>query len=147
MDSSLFPYAILLALFCIKHYLADGHFQTEWHALKKGKYGHPAGLAHAGIHVLCSMAAIAVWYLLPITHEAVLSVKIIALILVAEFVIHYHIDWAKAFFVDTLGWQKAGKDSNGKKALHIYDTRFFQAMVADQALHMVTYVVMGTFLA
>lgn len=147
MDSQLFPYAILLALFCLKHYLADGQFQTTWHALKKGKYGHPAGFAHAGIHVLGSATAIAVWYMLPIEHETVLAVKVIAILLFAEFVIHYHIDWAKAFFVDSRGWQKQGKDSNGRAALHIYDMRFFKALVADQALHMLTYIVMGTFLA
>jgi hypothetical protein len=45
---------LLLFLFQIKHLLADFVLQTSWMVFDKGRYGHPAGIAHAGIHGLLS---------------------------------------------------------------------------------------------
>lgn len=80
---------ILWALFAfqIKHFLCDFALQTKWQIANKGVYGHPGGLAHAGLHVVASIPA-----LLILTGR----MDVIAGVVVAEFAIHYHCDWLKA---------------------------------------------------
>ena len=56
--SSIFALGALLFL---KHFLGDGPLQTSWQVRNKGRLGHPAGLTHAGIHVLGSAGALALW--------------------------------------------------------------------------------------
>jgi len=70
-----------------KHLIADFVLQSGYQVRFKGVYGHPGGLAHAGIHAL---ASIPIFLLLPASFG--LAVALIA----AEFVLHYHIDWAKS---------------------------------------------------
>jgi len=107
-----------LALFQIKHLLADYVLQTAWMIREKGSYGRPGGLAHAGVHVLWTAPILAWlgtgWFL--------------ALgLLLAEFLLHYHIDWAKA---KLSRWA----------ALSTNDQRFWVAHGADQSLHQFTYI-------
>jgi hypothetical protein len=50
------PNIVLLALAATvvlmsKHAVADFYLQTPYQYLNKGKYGHPGGIIHAGIHV------------------------------------------------------------------------------------------------
>lgn len=146
MPESLSVYVALLVLLCIKHYFADGQFQTAWQALNKGHYGHPSGLLHASIHLVGSIVALAIWAFLPPPWSASASIKLVALVLGGEFLVHYHIDWFKARFIDRRGWQRQGMDSTGAEALNIYTPHFFQALIADQVLHMLTYVAMGAIL-
>lgn len=77
---------VLIALFQLKHALADFYLQSNWMAANKGRYGHPAGFAHAGIHVGLS-ALVLLLFGVPV----ILTLALIA----AEFVVHYHTDWAK----------------------------------------------------
>src|SRR3970040_1352534 len=49
------PQLVLLALAAVavlmfKHAVADFYLQTSYQYLNKGKYGHPGGIIHAGIH-------------------------------------------------------------------------------------------------
>ncbi len=80
--------AILLVLLIleIKHFICDYPLQRRYQLENKGKYGHFGGILHAGIHSVGTAFAFLV-----ITP----TLGIAALILVGEFVIHYHIDWAK----------------------------------------------------
>ena len=76
----------LLAVLLAKHYVFDFVLQTPYMFLNKGKYGHPGGILHAGLHALGSIAAIVI---LPPSFVIALA------IVVGEFVIHYHVDWSK----------------------------------------------------
>ena len=50
------PQAALLIMSSLifKHFIFDFpiSMQTPWMFLNKGKYGHPGGLAHAGLHIV-----------------------------------------------------------------------------------------------
>ena len=52
-------------------------------------------------------------------------VSLIVPVLIAEFVIHYHIDWGKERIVRRFGWREGA--------------RFWNAMGFDQLLHGLTY--------
>ena len=111
---------LALTLFVVKHFVADFLLQSAW--MRKGKqiYGHPGGMAHACIHMLGSVPALAVLGLSPV---------FVFLLILAEGVVHYHIDWTKEalnrhFGVDTL------------------QRRFWVLIGADQCLHHLTYLAM-----
>ncbi len=106
----------LLALLLIKHCLCDFVLQTPWQLAQKGTYGAPGGLVHSGIHVAGTLVALlAVMPTLPV----------ILTVLVAEFLVHYHIDWLK------------------EQVVRRYDiregARFWNAIGIDQLMHNLTY--------
>jgi hypothetical protein len=106
----------LLALLMVKHFVCDFVMQTPWQIAQKGVYGAPGGLAHSGIHVLGTLVALA----------AVLTpFRVILPVLIAEFVVHYHIDWGKEQTVRRLNWR--------------HGNRFWNAIGFDQLLHGLTY--------
>jgi hypothetical protein len=86
--------AALLALLLLqlKHYVGDFVTQTQYHLRYKGIYGHPAGLMHAAHHAIGTAAVLA---LLEAFLPLPIPLTLIAAVLAAEFVLHYHIDWAK----------------------------------------------------
>jgi hypothetical protein len=110
---------VLLAMliFQIKHFLCDFVLQTTNQVLNKGRYLHMGGITHAGLHMLGSLPA-----LLVLTHAA----PLIAMLLLAELLIHYHTDWAKAQ-VD--------------RALRLNDTNslYWTIFGSDQLIHQLTY--------
>jgi len=111
---------LLLLLLQVKHFLADWAWQSDWMVRNKGTWGHPGGIAHAGMHALFSLiilifAGPALWLL-------------VALV-VGEFVIHYHLDWLKA----------AHSKRTGNTP---QDGSFWVWMGADQLGHQVTYLAM-----
>ena len=108
---------LLLAILLTKHYVFDFVLQTPYMFLNKGKYGHPGGILHAGLHALGSIAAILV---LPPTF------LIAAAIVVGEFVIHYHIDWTKEQIERRFQLSPTG-------------ARHFILLGFDQLLHQITY--------
>src|SRR5271167_5011229 len=73
--------------FQIKHFIADFVLQPYSMVSRKGDYLHPAGLAHAGIHVAGSVPALMIVTRAP---------ELIAALLAGEFIVHYHTDWLKA---------------------------------------------------
>lgn len=109
---------VALLLFQVKHLLADFVLQTAKMVEEKGHYGCAGGLYHAGIHILAS-APLVLW-LAP-------HVATVAVVLVAEFVIHYHIDWCK---------EQIGR----RLALSPGDKAFWFAIGVDQLLHQLTYI-------
>ncbi len=109
---------ILLVLFQIKHLLADFLWQTGWMVANKGTYGHPGGIAHAGLHGLLSVAVLG-WS--PMAWGAILVGA------TAELVVHYHIDWTKERLLKRFGWGQQEKAYWGLVGL-------------DQFAHQVTYI-------
>ena len=116
--TSIFDLSLFLILFQIKHYIGDFLLQTRWMASRKGRYGHPAGVAHAGIHGALSLP-ILLWFAPP--WEMALALAL------AEVALHYHIDWVKA---------RRMRD----EAVTETDPRFWHYLGLDQAAHQLTYV-------
>lgn len=77
---------VLLVLLQFKHLLADYVWQSIWMVGNKGNYGHPGGLAHAGMHAGFSLIA---FLIMGVDIGLALSLS------VAELVIHYHVDFLK----------------------------------------------------
>jgi Protein of unknown function (DUF3307) len=114
-----------LVLFQAKHFLADFVLQTRYQWSNKGVYGHPGGLLHAGIHAVGSLPAIFVLTSTP---------GLVAAILAAEFLVHYHVDWTK-------------EQINKRRGLTHGETMFWVVFGADQFLHQLTYVIVLAVLA
>ena len=116
--------AVLLILQA-KHFVADFVVQTPYQFLNKGKYGHPGGFIHAGIHAFGTTFAFLV--VMP-------SFRLGLAIVVCEFIAHYHIDWLKEHTVKTAQWK-------------FPQSEFWWTFGADQALHQVTYIAIAGVLA
>ncbi len=121
------PGAALLAVLLIltvKHFVCDYPLQTSYQMKNKGTYGHPGGLLHAGIHALGTSVAF-----IAITPTLALG----AMIMVGEFIVHYHLDWAKENVIRREGW--TAKDAN-----------FWLALGVDQLAHHLTYIAIAAIL-
>jgi hypothetical protein len=106
----------LLALLLVKHFVCDFVLQTPWQIAQKGIYGAPGGLLHSGIHVAGTPICLVALMTPPAT---------VVVVLIAEFIAHYHIDWGKEQTVRRLNW-RAG-------------ARFWNSIGFDQLLHGLTY--------
>jgi hypothetical protein len=109
---------VALVLFQIKHYLCDFVLQTQSQVLAKGTYGAAGGLSHAGLHAIGSIPSL--YVLAP--HA---PLEILALI-AFEFVLHYHVDFAKARVDAAQGWTVA-------------DQQYWIVFGLDQFVHQLTY--------
>jgi hypothetical protein len=111
--------AILVLIWLqVKHFVADYLLQPDWVLSAKGNIWRIGGYVHAGVHALGSIPAFLI---------AGLDVTDIAVLAVAEFVIHYLLDFIK---VDLSTRSKSGPDTAIYWALH----------GADQLMHQLTYV-------
>jgi uncharacterized protein DUF3307 len=113
----------ILLLFCllqIKHMFADFFLQTRRMLSGRSTYLHVGRAQHAGVHALLSIPAFLV---IGTGYGFVLAV------IVAEWVVHFHLDWAKARYSEV-------------RALNPSQARFWGAFGVDQALHQLTYIVM-----
>lgn len=113
------PETLLLALLLlqVKHFVADFLLQPEYVWRNKGIYGHPGGLVHAGVHMAGSLPALLVAGAAP---------GLVAAVLLAEGVLHYHIDW--------------GKEQAGRRLRLTQDRPAFWYLFGfDQLLHQLTY--------
>lgn len=124
MDHETQLFLTLVVVLEVKHFVCDYVLQTPFQLRNKGTYGHPGGLLHAGVHIVGSLAAFAV--VLP-------QPWVIAVLLVGEFLVHYHLDWAK-------------EQVNRRFALVPTRTSFWIAMGADQLFHHLTYVAMAALI-
>ena len=100
-----------------KHYVADYLLQPPWVLKGKASMLRAGGYAHAGIHALGSVPA----YLI-----AGLGLSGIAILVLAEFVIHYAIDFTKC---GVSARSRADPNAASYWALH----------GADQLAHQLTY--------
>lgn len=112
---------VLLAIvyLLVKHFIADFLLQTERQRREKGIYGAPGGLAHALTHIV--LTAPVFWLLRTSSHTT------IALLLAAEFAVHYHLDWIKEEILRANGWGPQNR-------------YFWWTLGADQMCHALTYV-------
>ena len=76
----------ILLVLQFKHLLADYVWQNMWMISNKGNYGHPGGLAHAGLHAALTLIVLLVFGV---------GVWLAVVISLIELAIHYHIDFAK----------------------------------------------------
>lgn len=107
---------LLLALFGIKHFLADFLMQYEYMLREKGIYGATGGIHHAMLHA--SFTFLILVFFCDSGNE------IIALSAV-DFFIHYHVDFVKQQL---------------NRGLTTADRNFWLLLGADQALHYLTYI-------
>ncbi len=112
----------LLALLMVKHFVCDFVLQTKWQVHQKGIYGAPGGLVHSGIHIAGTLIVLV---------AAGTPAAVIVTVLVAEFIVHYHIDWGKERAVRQFGWQDGA--------------RFWNAIGFDQLLHGLTYLAIAVY--
>jgi len=114
---------LTLLLLQVKHFVCDFVTQTPYQLRYKGIYGHPAGLVHAGLHVIGSaIVLLALKVAVPLPAQFTL----LGVLLAAEFVLHYHIDWGKEQVVKPLA------EGQGMAYWAIFGF--------DQLLHQATYV-------
>ena len=111
---------ILLSLLQVKHMFADYFLQTPKMLEGRGTYLHMGRAQHALIHAAGSLVCFVIvgtplWFML--------------VIIAAEWLVHFHIDWGKAVYT-------------GKKGHGPTDAGFWRAAGFDQFLHQMTYVAM-----
>ena len=111
---------LAIAVLMVKHWVADFLLQTIYQVKNKGRYGHPGGLMHSAIHVVCTLPVFAV---LPPP-----SAQFAAGLLAGEYVFHYHVDWLKEQLNRRFGLKP---DMSG----------FWYLLGLDQLVHGLTYVV------
>ena len=109
---------ILMVLLQVKHMFADYFLQPEFMRNGRDTYLHLGRLSHAGVHAIGTVLALLV---VPTALPALL------LLTVADFIIHFHIDWLKARMTDGAGLTPA-------------DAGFWRAAGVDQLAHQLTYV-------
>ncbi len=119
-DQALAVVAVLLT----KHFVFDFVLQTRYQLANKHAYGHPGGLQHAALHLAGTLPA---FFLAPP------SFRLGAVILAAEFVVHYHVDWIKEQLLRRSRW------SHG-------DPRFWAVFGADQLIHGLGYIAIAWIL-
>jgi hypothetical protein len=110
---------LAIAVLMIKHWVADFLLQTVWQVHNKGRYGHPGGLLHSALHIVCTLP---VFVVLPPA-----SLGYGAGILAGEYLFHYHVDWTKEQLNRVLGLKP---DMSG----------FWYLLGLDQLVHGLTYV-------
>jgi hypothetical protein len=109
-----------VAVLMAKHAVADFYLQTPYQFLNKGTYGHPGGFLHAGIHA--ALTPFVYFVLVPG------SLLLVVGITLAEFAVHYHVDWFKEQVMQRNGWTS-------------HDRGFWYALGTDQLVHGLTYLV------
>lgn len=111
---------VAVSVLLVKHAAADFFLQSSYQYLNKGIYGHPGGLLHSAIHV-----ALTPLVYLVLAPGSLLAAGLIAL---GEFIMHYHVDWAKEQVTRRNGLTP---DCRG----------FWYALGTDQLIHGLSYVV------
>ena len=111
---------LLFGLLQIKHTLADYFLQTPIMLSGRGEYLHFGRALHAGVHLIGSAIAFAI---------VGTPLWIMAIIVLIEWVVHFHIDWAKARYSDT-------------RELAPNQAAYWRAAGLDQWMHQMTYIAM-----
>lgn len=113
--------AVMLVLFLLgtKHMIVDGPLQSHFPYLyeHKGQFLHLGGIAHAGLHGLGTLIALALY-------PGLLG---LALFMgVVDFLIHYVVDYTKMALNAKNGWNPT-------------KPHFWTAILVDQYAHYLTY--------
>lgn len=107
---------IVMLLLQIKHFVADFVLQTHQMVIEKGTYGARHGIYHSLIQAAGTFVALA-WI-----HP---GIGLLAAIF--DFIVHYHVDWAKMNINRKYGYTPA-------------DNKFWLWLGLDQLAHQLTYV-------
>ena len=108
----------------VKHFLCDFVFQTEYQVRTKGIYGHVGGFIHSGYHMIGTIPALLIMQA---------PLRAIVIIMIGEFLIHYHTDWTKSNVDSYFDWGQA-------------DARYWMVFGTDQLIHQLTYLAIVTLL-
>ena len=90
--------------------------------VEKGQYGKWGGIHHSGLQGICTYVILMHF----------LGVQACAMLAVADFVIHYHVDWAKM---------------NITRSLTPQDKKYWFWLGLDQLTHSLTYLAIGFIVA
>jgi hypothetical protein len=113
MNSTVF---ILLALFGIKHFIADFLMQFEYMLREKGIYGATGGVHHSLVHASWTFLILVCF---------VNNANVVIALAAVDFFVHYHVDFVKQQL---------------NRGLTAADRMFWVWMGADQGLHYLTYI-------
>ena len=108
---------VVLSLLFIKHWYIDFVNQSEAEVKGKGTYGEAHGLMHSIKHGVATML-IMYWFV----YDPMIAIELGFM----DFVLHYHIDWAKI-------------NINKKFSYTIENPKFWLWLGADQLAHSITY--------
>ena len=118
MNNDEFGLAIAtLIILQVKHFAFDYLFQNSYQLNNKGIYGHPGGVLHAVFHAAGTGLAVLVFHPWALVSAA---------IVVADFLLHYHIDWVHKNVQEML------KRSGSEKGSYV-------ALGLDQMTHQIFY--------
>ena len=120
MPVSIGSVVLLLCLLQIKHMFADYFLQTPKMLSGRCSYWHMGRAQHAGVHVIGSAI---VFLIVGMPLPALLAV------LIAEWIIHFHIDYWKASYSE-------------RNQLQPNQAVFWRAAGLDQCMHQLTYAAM-----
>lgn len=112
---------LIISLLLTKHFVVDFPLQTKYQWSNKGTYLHPGGILHSGLQGLGTALVFLMftpWY---------------ALFGLMDFLLHYHIDWAKMNLNEKLGYGPLTHE------------KFWWLLGLDQWLHQATYVGLVAF--
>ncbi|MGB3145628.1 MAG: DUF3307 domain-containing protein [Maribacter sp.] len=118
LDTALQTALLLLVLLQIKHLIADFFLQTPRMLTGRAVYLHLGRVEHAGLHAILSLI---IFLLLGAPLGFVVG------LCVAEFLLHFHIDWLKGYHAEIKQYRP---DEAG----------YWYAFGVDQLLHQLTYV-------
>lgn len=114
-------YVLLILIgFQIKHFAADYLLQARWMIAGKLSLRKPGGYVHVGIHALGSLIVLFL---------AGVPLAVSALLILAEAVVHYLIDYGKA------SWSRT-------RPADVTAASYWAAHGADQLMHQITYALM-----
>lgn len=108
---------VVMFLLQLKHFVADFMLQTDQMVMEKGTYGARFGIYHSAIQAFGTFLALA-WI------HPFLGV----ITAVFDFLVHYHVDWAKMNINRKYGYTPA-------------DHKFWFWLGLDQLAHQLTYVI------
>ena len=110
---------ILILLLFTKHFFVDFPLQTKYQYKNKGTYGHPGGILHAGLHGLGTYFVLSL---------CIAPVTLVITLALADFFLHYHIDWGKMKLNKILNWTPMTHE------------QFWWLLGLGQYLHALTYI-------
>lgn len=109
--------SMLFLILQVKHLIVDWCWQPEYEWKNKGTYGHWGGVRHAGKNAIGTGICLAAFF--PVSYALLAAL--------ADFILHYHIDWAKMNVNQVKGWTPN-------------DPQFWMLTGLDQFAHQVCYI-------
>lgn len=117
---------LLLFMFQLKHLIVDFPLQVPYMWMNKGKFLHPGGYLHAGLHAVATFLIFAHWHK-PTIGPGLPWLDAAIILSVAEFFIHFLVDLTKMRINAWMGWKCNTSP------------RFWDLLGFDQFLHQLTY--------